>query len=204
MYPQVPYSLSDLTFKRINRRKCSYYEDNNIYVLKSYNTIVACIDKKSQDIFIDEVRYSSYTGVHIYSVFIPMFSQTSDSRVIYISQKHLINIIERSINGNCEASIENSSLPLPFKSLYKKGDCVEFYRLHNTKGMVGQVVNHSNSWYYSNRVIMNKFNKDIVKLEKYMTPQYYNIKLCSGGKINKLYWNKCCYPRNMKPLTEGV
>lgn len=58
----------DLPRKRLRTCNAEVYESRNYYILKSYNTIIACIDKNN-DILVDALRteygYTSTSSQHI-------------------------------------------------------------------------------------------------------------------------------------------
>lgn len=186
MYPQVPSSLSHLKFKRIDYRNCYYYEDDNILILKSYNTIVALSIKKNGYVFIDEYKYSSYTGQHI-GVFTYSIMKEHINKVFQISQQHLIKIILEALNGK--------EIKLDIRNKFNTGDYVKTYRLHG--GMRDQVVKIKKpSYMYAYAFRVDKDCKDT-----YLTPQSYNVEITNHTKYN---WTTYIKLRNLKPLEGGI
>lgn len=157
MFPQVPNSLSHLKFKRINQRKCYYYDDNKMCILKSYNTIVAMLDKRTNYLFIDEYSYSGYTSGHI-SFFWRAFLKAEPEKFLNVSQEHLINAIEVILGG--------AEVTPRFTNLYEVGDYAKTYRLRKLPGLV-KIKGIDNSYHY-------------VDGEDYHTPTRYLIE-CNGG-----------------------
>ena len=159
-YPQVPNSLSHLKFKRINSRKCYYYEDSNVMILKSYNTIVAAADKVTKNVYIDEWNYSSYTNQHI-SFFIHSTIGFNYKYLIRISQSHLIKNILQLLNG-VHYGLFN------LKCEYQASDFVKLYRLHHRSNKIVQITGHGCILTYASRVYKGC-------KEDYLTPTYYHV-----------------------------
>ena len=96
-YPQVPSDLDNkLKFKRIDNKFCYYYSDNEMYVLKSYDTIVAMFHKKSKSLFFDKENYSNTTSRHE-SVFVSKIVKEKIGDVILLPQIYLINFIRSTL-----------------------------------------------------------------------------------------------------------
>lgn len=185
MYPQVPDALSHLKFKRINHRKCYFYEDKNVIILKSYNTIVAAVDKITKNAYIDEYHYSGFTGQHI-SFFLNCVVASTFTYKYYIKvcQKHLIHIIIRLLSG-----IHSGLVDIQFK--YKENDLVKLYRLHNRASKIVQIVRPGNTFTYI-------FNIEKDNNEEYLTPLYYQVRSLGPNKKYDTILTK-----NLKPLGEG-
>lgn len=189
LYPQVPYDLEDkLDFKRINQRKCRYFEDDNMMVLKSYNTIVAMYDKRTDLLYLDEVSYSSYTSQHIY-VFIRYYIKGMSFKSVYIPQEYLISFIR--------LSLEDKEPNIKTVISFKLGELVKIYRLHKTANSIAQVTKYGDSYLMLKNNNEYEFTKDGCVIE----PKYYSIKITSGPYKNV---RKVCYPRNLKHLEGGL
>ena len=189
LYPQVPYDLEDkLDFKRINYRKCRYFEDDNMMVLKSYNTIVAMYDRRTDLLYLDEVSYSSYTSQHIY-VFIRYYIKGMSFKSVYIPQEYLISFIR--------LSLEDKEPNIKTVISFKLGELVKIYRLHRTANSIAQVTKYGDSYSMLKNNNEYEFTKDGCVIE----PKYYSIKITSGPYKNV---RKVCYPRNLKHLEGGL
>ena len=182
LYPQVPDSLSHLKFKRIDSRYCYHYEDSNVSVLKSYNTIVALFVKSTKTVFIDEYKYSGYTSTHI-GVWLRRFVDVVVDKYICISQTHLIDTILKAL--------ANSKIELDIRYRFNTDDYAKIYRLHGKGGKIVKIVKPCNTYYYAYRV-----NKDCN--EKYLTPGRYGVKL---SKVNYISYIPS---KNLKPLEGGI
>lgn len=185
-FPQVPYDLADkLKFKRFNSRKCYYYEDSNMYVLKSYNTIVAMFLKKTETMFYDSDPYSGFTGQHK-GEFVRSIVKGNIGDVIFIPQIYLINFIRNTL--------EQKALSIKTNILFKVGEYVKLYRLHNQPTKTATIVRHSNSFDF-----VEGNGKDVCTI----TPVYYIVQRQCIGDIksnNTLF----CYSRNLKRLDCGI
>lgn len=195
MYPQVPSSLSHLKFKRIDYKNCYRYEDDNVHILKSYNTIVAIAVSVNgeQIVFIDEYKYSGYTSTHI-GIFIRRFVKGIIHKHIFVSQSHLIDIITKAMAGN--------EIKLDIRYRFNQGDYAQTYRLHNNAGKIVKVKKPSTSFYYAFRV-----DKDCK--ENYFTPAKYAVSFMRNEKITDSSGRSYdCLSyinlRNLKPLEGGV
>lgn len=189
LYPQVPYDLEDkLDFKRINYRKCRYFEDDNMMVLKSYNTIVAMYDKRTDLLYLDEVSYSSYTSQHIY-VFIRYYIKGMSFKSVYIPQEYLISFIR--------LSLEDKKPNIKTVISFKLGELVKIYRLHRTANSIAQVTKYGDSYLMLKNNNEYEFTKDGCAIE----PKYYGIEIKSGPYKNV---HAVCYPRNLKHLEGGL
>lgn len=174
MFPQVPYELSHLKFKRIDQKKCFYYDDDKMCILKSYNTIVAMLDKRTNYLFIDRYKYSGYTSCHI-SYFWRAFLKAEPEKFLMVSQDHLIQSIKVILAG--EQVTPN------LKNKYNVGDYVTFYRLRKIAGKMGQIAEVINEYTY-------------VDSEDYHTPFSYLVKFDEGYRYTE--------PKNLIPLKGGL
>lgn len=189
LYPQVPYDLEDkLDFKRINYRKCRYFEDDNMMILKSYNTIVAMYDKRTNLLYLDEVNYSSYTSQHIY-VFIRYYIKGTSFKSVYIPQEYLISFVRLSLEGKAPHIKTITS--------FKLGELVKIYRLHKLANSIAQVNYYGDSYSMIKDCSVYEFAKDGCAIE----PKYYFIKIQSGSYVNSCI---SCEPKNLKHLEGGV
>lgn len=189
LYPQVPYDLEDkLDFKRINYRKCRYFEDDNMMVLKSYNTIVAMYDKRTDLLYLDDVTYSSYTSVHI-DVFIRYYIKGMSFKSVYIPQEYLISFIR--------LSLEDKKPNIKTVISFKLGELVKIYRLHRTANSIAQITKYGDSYLMLKNNNEYEFTKDGCAIE----PKYYGIEIKSGPYKNV---HAVCYPRNLKHLEGGL
>lgn len=182
LYPQVPDSLSHLKFKRIDSRYCYYYEDNNVSVLKSYNTIVALFVKSTKTVFIDEYKYSGYTSTHI-GVWLHRLVSGVVDKYICISQTHLIDTILKAL--------ANSKIELDIRYRFNPDDYAKIYRLHGKGGKIVKIMKPGDAYYYAYRV-----DKDCN--EKYLTPERYGVKLSKVDYISYIPL------KNLKPLEGGI
>lgn len=181
-YPQVPNSLSHLKFKRIDSRYCYHYEDDNVSVLRSYNTIVALFVKSTKTVFIDEYKYSGYTSSHI-CVWLHRFVKTVVDKYICISQTHLIDTILKALT--------NSVIELDIRYRFNQDDYAKIYRLHGKGGKIVKIIKPSNTFYYAFRVDKNC-------KEQYLTPERYGVKLSKVDYVNYIPL------KNLKPLEGGI
>lgn len=185
-FPQVPNDLDEkLRFKRIDKRFCYYHEDHKMYVLKSYNTIVAMFIKKSNTLFYDLNAYSSYTGRHK-GVFVTSIIEEKIGNIIYIPQTYLINFIRNTL--------DNKPIDIKIDMPFKVGEYVKLYRLHNLATKTAKV-----------SMVSGRF--DFVKGNNVdactVTPTYYTVYI--PNYTNKEYpQNIFCYTRNLRHLDKGI
>lgn len=179
-YPQVPSDLDNsLKFKRIDNKFCYYYSDDEMYVLKSYDTIVAMFHKKSKSLFFDKENYSNTTSRHE-SVFVSKIVKEKIGDVILLPQIYLINFIR--------STLVNETININIDMPFKVGEYVRLYRLHNYKTRTAIVTTVGRRF---NFVEGNNINACTV------TPSYYRV--CIPNYLDKEYSNTIfCYSRNLK------
>ena len=180
-FPTIPSDLATrLKFKRVNQRKCWVHNDDNLQVLKSYDTLVAVFDKQSGILFLDSENYSSYTTVHI-GFFMVNILKKPILKTIDMPQNCLVNITN--------SLLDKEKINITSALLFEPGNLAKIYRLRNICNQIVKIVKNGNYYDFIN------FNNGTYTI----SPKYYVASFLNDDS-NTYHFR----PRNLKDWKGGI